>query len=334
MRFLITVRPANDTDEVLALAMRLGFEAFRVNYGRSSADANRSLIRRLKSHSRMEIFVDLPGTKCRLGSIEGRTAVVDVGQVLTFDLATSTDIERGVNDVLSVNRPLDLSPAEVGDTVMMCDGRVSLRVERKKGGLLRCVVEKGGTIYNACGIVVPSRYQPRHSITSDERAIMDDLVDLADYFCVSFADSPSVMEDARRYLKRGSCSKLIAKIETPAGLHCSEALFSVAQGVMFGRGDLSNFLGPYEMTNAAAELSRLHRMKGKLLLFATDYFKSMASGGDLSDTDLGVIRAAAASNVDYLVINETSSSRHWRQILYPPATLPSRKSYHLSSDKN
>jgi len=313
--FIATVKPTPDARDRVRALLGLGFTEFRVNFARGAIDSNVCLMAMLRELARefgrqCTVFVDLPGPKVRLDLLEHGDEWLTEGQRFRLD---GDGQLRGNRERASVADSSFLDRCTVGDILDLAGG-VLLEVQKKAPQRLDCRVIKGGKIYNRCGLSARGKYWVNLRLTDEDKRVLESSSGSADYICPSFVDSAELVHEVRSLLLSGVRPGVIAKIESPVGTRRLDAIAAAADGLMLCRGDLGMFLSQSEIRALSRRMKRITVNQGKLLVFATGYFASMESGGWLSRHDELNIAQALSMGVDYLVLNETSSSGYWLEI--------------------
>lgn len=314
--FVATVKPGSHTSEKVRTMVSLGITAFRINFARSQDSNNFDLLRYCRTYSAQQgkectLFVDLPGPKLRLGSFLNGSEQLVNGQEYCLDLRTNLlgDHRRAYVVDSTLHRH-----ASAGNKLILCDGRVVLEVIDKLGDQLRCQVLQGGKIYTNCGVAIEGLYLENQELSQRDQEILGCLDSIVDFICPSFVDSPLLVSQVHEHTGTAPRQGVIAKIESPLGVATLAEIASQCEGIMLCRGDLKTFYNSEEIESLGLRMKELTHDRGKRLVFATDYFRSMVDGGTLSETDYLSLKRALELRPDYLIINETSYSQAWLEI--------------------
>ena len=147
-KIIATMGPGTDDPGVLEGLIRAGVDVFRLNmsHGPAEEHARRAAMVREVSHElrwQVAILVDLQGPKIRIEKFENGSVELVEGDHFTLDAETpdipGDDKRVGVS---YPGLPGDLSP---GDTLLLDDGRIRLRVVEVGEHWVDCRVVVGGT---------------------------------------------------------------------------------------------------------------------------------------------------------------------------------------------
>ena len=167
-----------------------------------------------------------------------------------------------------------------GDSLLIADGLVELRVDSTDGREVRTTVVEGGEIGDHKGINAPGVPLPASAITIKDA---DDLrlgVSLGvDMIALSFVQSVDDIAQARRLLEDAGAPDmpLIAKLERPKALEHLDAILEACDGVMVARGDLGLEMPLEKVPTAQKNITRLARLHGVPVIVATQVLESMTS---------------------------------------------------------
>ena len=312
---IVTVKPRADALTRVEYAVERGVRAFRVNFARRAIGENVALLEAIgdvaiRRGAELEFWIDLPGPKARLGEFANESEFLSLGRrfIIYPGAERLGDADgAGLDDVALFDR------LESGDTVIVADGAVHLTVNARSESTVECEVAKAGRVHARCGVVAPRRYVANRALTRDDRVVAVVAARLATHVCASFVDSPQVVHDVRAAVGPGL--GIVAKIESPIGVAAGEALAAVADGLVLARGDLRAFYSDREMRRIASQLKRHSTHHGAQLVLASNYFRGLSQTGVLTADERDEILWALALSPEYLMINETSHSPHWRAVV-------------------
>ncbi len=240
-RIIATIGPATRDRETLVQLVRAGMDVARINTSHAQPAeilTEIDLLKEIREELKhpLAILLDLSGPKIRIGDIEGGVAILKFGQ----EYVLTTRGVKGDKNQSQVNIPFfppDLLP---GDTVLMDDGSIRLRVEKFKGEELECRVEMGGELKSRKGVSFPGRRMNLPNPTEkDLRNLEVGLQHGADWVALSLVRSA---DDVRRLRENinylGFNNPIIAKIERSEALSEIDDILNEADAVMVARGDL------------------------------------------------------------------------------------------------
>jgi pyruvate kinase len=279
-KIIATVGPASDSDELLDALIAAGVDIFRLNFSHGTHESQTAAYKRIRasaSRSKRDVGVlqDLGGPKIRTGATrDGRPIVVKKGdrlRIVTGDVPC-------VPGTISTTFEGLAKAVTPGDSLLIADGLVELRVDSTDGREVRTTVVEGGEIGDHKGINAPGVPLPASAITIKDA---DDLrlgVSLGvDMIALSFVQSADDIAQARRLLEDAGAPDvpLIAKLERPKALEHLDAILEACDGVMVARGDLGLEMPLEKVPTAQKNITRLARLHGVPVIVATQVLESM-----------------------------------------------------------
>ena len=163
-KIVATIGPASSSPEAIAALIAAGMDGARLNMSHGNHDdhkARASLVRDAEAASGRPIalIADLQGPKLRVG---------DLDEPLKLERGTTVVIageDAARDDDLPISPAVLGSVLQIGNDVLIDDGRVKLRVEAVERGRARCEVTVGGTVTSHKGVNLPGVPLPIPSIT-------------------------------------------------------------------------------------------------------------------------------------------------------------------------
>jgi len=310
---IATVGPRSSDRATLRSMMRGGMEVARINLSHNGARSAKALAREVRRAARAEgrrvpILFDLPGGKVRLGAMGDSPVTLRPGQ--RFELVPGGR-ERTTATRASVAYRDLARMAQVGERVLLDDGRLELEVTGVAGGRVQTRVVRGGELRSKMGLALAGRELRFPAMTAQDRRKLKIAVDAgADWIGVSMVQSARNLKAVRRALDRLGAGhvKVVAKIESRAALENLDEILDASDGVMIARGDLSVAVGA-ELPRVQERIARRARDKGVPFITASNLMSSMQTGTRPSAANRADVRRAARQGPRWLMLNETAMGR-------------------------
>jgi pyruvate kinase len=279
-KIMATVGPASDTDQVLDALVDAGVDIFRLNFSHGTHESQTATYHRVRAAASratrdVAILQDLGGPKIRTGATrDGRPIVVKTGdrlRIVTGDAPCVPGMISTTFDGLA-------KAVKFGDTLLVADGLVELRVDSTDGKTIETTVAEGGEIGDHKGINAPGVPLPASAITIKDA---DDLrlgVSLGvDLVALSFVQSVDDIFQARRLLDAAGVPDMpiVAKLERPKAIEHVDEILEACDGVMVARGDLGLEMPLEKVPTAQKNITRLARLHGVPVIVATQVLESM-----------------------------------------------------------
>jgi pyruvate kinase len=136
--------------------IRAGMDVARLNLSHGTFSEHAGYIKTIRQMSRrigtdVAILIDLPGPKYRIGRLKDGQVILKKGSPVRL---TTADVE-GNGAVIPVTLPNLARDIKTGDSVILDDGAMQLRVLSIAGTEVLCRVTAGGLLRQGRGLVVP-----------------------------------------------------------------------------------------------------------------------------------------------------------------------------------
>jgi pyruvate kinase len=250
----------------------------RLNLSHGSLDEHARYIRLVREAGQslgteVAILMDLPGPKYRTGKLKGGQAVLKKGATVTF---TSRPIE-GDASLVPVNLPELYRDIKKGDTVLLDDGAMRLRVSDKGDGEVKCRVVVGGTLTEKRGLVVPGmRNSGPYLIDALKEDLEFAIGQRPDYLALSFVSSRGDIETVKGILRSHNADiPIITKIERRQAVANFNNILKASDGIMVARGDLGVDIPVEKVPVVQKEIIWKCNRAGKPVITATQMLESM-----------------------------------------------------------
>ena len=241
-KIICTIGPASESEEILRELCLAGMNVARLNFSHGTYPEHLAKIEAIKRVRQelnlpVAIMLDTKGPEYRIRTFESGKITLNDGD--TFTLTSREEV--GNQQRVSVNYkqlPQELAP---GDTVLINNGLVILKVERIEGEDILCRVEAGGVLSDRKSMCFPGKVM-RHEYLSEQdiKDILFGIEQDVDFIAASFVSCREDVQSIRRLLDAngGERIDIIAKIENRSGVDNIEEICQVADGIMVARGDL------------------------------------------------------------------------------------------------
>ena len=241
-KIICTLGPATDDDEVLRKLMIEGMDVARFNFSHgdhAQHRRNKDRVEKLREELGLPVatLLDTKGPEIRVGDFkDGKVELVE-GQ--TFTLTTEDVVgDQAKVSITYKNLVNDVKP---GDTILIDDGLINMKIEKVTDKDIVCRVENGGPVSNHKGVNVPRVNLTMPYISDVDRAdIIFGIENDFDFIAASFVRSADDILEIRKILDEYECDNIniIAKIENMQGVDNIDEIIRVSDGIMVARGDM------------------------------------------------------------------------------------------------
>ena len=314
-KIIATLGPATSAPRALTALLRAGADVARLNMSHGTHAAHARMIRSLRAAAnrvgrRVGLLVDLQGPKIRIGRLaEGGPLRLWAGERVT--LTSRMIVGRpGLLPTTCATLARDVRP---GDPILLDDGRLELRVLRRRGRDVQCRVVTGGLLREHKGMNLPETPLRGASLSRKDR---DDLGfairHSADYIAISFVRDAADILRVRRILKqRGNDIPLIAKLELRLAVENLKEILAAADGVMIARGDLGVEVALERVPVLQREILREANRAGVLVVTATEMLESMIERPRPTRAEASDVANAIFDGTDAVMLSAETAAGHY-----------------------
>lgn len=278
-KIICTIGPACESEEILTQMCEAGMNVARLNFSHGTHAEHLERIERIKRvreklNLPIAIMLDTKGPEYRIRTFENGRVFLKPGDHFCF---TTREVQ-GDEKQVSVNfkgLTQDLCP---GDTILLCNGLLSFRVENVTDTDAECVVIAGGELSDRKSMNFPGKILSQPYLSPQDREdILFGVANGVDFIACSFVSRKQDLLDIQAVLDEVDAHgiELIAKIENSTGVENIEEICEACSGIMIGRGDMGVEI-PFELLPAIQKkLITKCRMLGKRVITATEMLESM-----------------------------------------------------------
>ncbi len=307
-----SIGPNSESPEMLAKMIDAGVNVCRLNFSHDTDEAQGKKIDAIRKISRdtgrpIAIIADLQGPKHRIGNFKTEDVYpLQAGNKFILD----NDPTPG--DATRVQLPdLDvIKSINVGDRVLLNDGKIELKVEKISGTKIETTVVRGTEIWSRRGFNLPDTEIKTSVLTSKDRHDLEyALTKNPDFVAISFVQSAADVIETREFITERTAHpvKIIVKVERPQAIERLEEIVDATDGIMIARGDLAVEL-PFERVPAISrQIIRDCRRKNKPVIMATQMLGSMVHNEFPLRAEISDIASASYLRVDSTMTSEETT---------------------------
>lgn len=318
-KIVATLGPASTSFDIISQLVRAGVDVFRLNFSHGSIDDHRiraQHVRHAAAEQGVEVALlgDLQGPKIRIRGFKSGSITISRGDHIALD----TSLGPAQGDAVQVGVDYHHLPESVehGDTLLLDDGRIRLRVLDITGTRVACEVLLGGTLSGSKGLNRLGGGLSAPTFTPKDKNDISHATELGlDYVAVSFPSSAADISIARTLLdKAGSKAGVIAKIERAEAVASDQVmdeLILAADGVMVARGDLGVEIGDAQLIGIQKKLITRARQLNRVVITATQMMETMISNPFPTRAEVFDVANAVLDGTDAVMLSgETASGKY------------------------
>jgi pyruvate kinase len=223
---------------------------------------------------------------------------------------------------------------QIGDSLLIADGQIKLRISEKLTDRLICIVEASG-----------QPFRPNRSINFPDSGVRYSCLTEADvdnlrrsatlpqvkYFGLSFLEDPNDVLRAKQIISTTNPSselKIVAKIETKRGIINLNEIAKVTDCLMAARGDLKLEAPYHELLSNQLNIINTARRYNKYCIIATQLLDSMLNSLVPSASDITALGYTVLCGADAVMVSEETAIGE-----YPLETLKVMHNIILAAEK-
>jgi pyruvate kinase len=307
-RIVGTLGPTSNTAELVLALAQAGVDVFRLNFSHGTHEDHANSYANIRAAEAQTgrpigVLADLQGPKLRLGTFVETSVYLEAGAIFRLDCdPTPGDVTR-----CCLPHPEIFAALDVGEDLLIDDGKVRLRVEAHGEDWAQTRVIQPGTVSNRKGVNVPTAVLPISAMTEKDRKDLRFALSLGvDWVALSFVQRAADMAELRKLVAgKAAC---LAKIEKPAALEHLNEILDYCDGVMVARGDLGVELAPEDVPVAQKTILRAARERGVPTIVATQMLESMISAAAPTRAEASDVANAVYEGTDALMLSAETAN--------------------------
>jgi pyruvate kinase len=311
-KIVATIGPATCSPEQLRALILAGMNVARVNMSHGSHQTHAEVIHNARLLSAevdhpLAFLLDLSGPKIRTGALKDHRPIqLQTGQRFTI---TTQEI-AGDSSIVSTSYSLLPQDVKIGDSILLADGSIELRIEKISGSEIICRVINGGELGENKGINLPGVKISIPSLTEkDHTDLRFGLEQKVDYIALSFVRSAQDCVAAKELIASlGFDLPLIAKIEKREALDDLERIIEACDGVMVARGDLGVETAVESVPFHQKQIIAKANAAEKFVITATQMLESMTGEPRPTRAEASDVANAVLDGSDALMLSAETAT--------------------------
>ena len=308
-----TLGPACAQADILEKMFLEGMTGMRLNLSHSGLKESESFIRNFQQAARHtgrkpELLIDMQGPEIRIGDLPFPLHLKESEKIA---LVSKSEDKTNATAIPVADHVI--SELEVGDHILLDDGKLELIITSIKPKIIASVLQ-GGPLQKRKSLKIVNKSISGPAITEQDK----ENIRLAKDYGVTALMQPFVtkgeqLRKVRRELQENHMEhiRIFAKIENREGMENIRDIIPYADMIVIARGDLGNDMPLWELPAAQKTLSEICRKAGKPFLVVTQLLASMVQNpyptrAEVSDIFHAVSDGAAA----VMVTNETAVGKY------------------------
>jgi pyruvate kinase len=312
-KIVATVGPASNSKEMLNMLMKEGVDVFRLNFSHGTHEDHAKVVKHVRElneemGTHICLLQDLQGPKIRVQDMQP-DVVLERGQ----EFIITTRELLGNREIASTSYKLLPNDVQVGDSVLIDDGKIELKVTEVRDVDVVTQVVYGGPLKPRKGINLPFTKVSAPSLTEkDLKDLEFGLQHNVEWIALSFVRKAHDIIMLRNIIdKHKSNAKIIAKIEKPEALSNIDEIIAATDAIMVARGDLGVEIWMEEVPMVQKMLVEKCNKVGKPVIVATQMMESMIENPRPTRAETNDVANAVMDGADALMLSaETASGKY------------------------
>ncbi len=313
-KIVCTMGPASDSDEILRKLALNGLNVCRFNFSHGTHEEQKERMdrtKRIREELKMPIAIllDTKGPEIRTGDFED-AVVLNEGDnfVITMDECI------GNKERCTVSYKGMIDDVKIGDTILIDDGLVALKIIEIKGRDIITKVENSGKVSSKKGVNLPGVIINLPAITDKDIAdIKFGIEQGIDFIAASFVRKASDVLEIRKILEENQADdiQIISKIENQEGVDNIDSIIQVSDGIMIARGDMGVEIPSEEVPIVQKMIIKKCNEVSKPVITATQMMDSMIRNPRPTRAEVTDVANAIYDGTDAIMLSgETAAGKY------------------------
>jgi pyruvate kinase len=307
-KIIATIGPSSSSPDMIEKLFLAGVDTFRLNFSHGTHEDHQNVHKTIRALEAkigrpIGIMMDLQGPKLRIGTFKEKSILLKEGQPFALD----QNQESGDETRVCLPHPEIFAALTEGVDVLLDDGKVRLRVEKKHKDTIETRVVTAGALSDRKGFNIPTIALPISPLTPKDLKDLEFGLKLdVDWVALSFVQSPQDVMEARALI--GERARILSKLEKPLAIEHLDEIVRLSDGIMVARGDLGVEMAPEEVPSIQKRIIQCCRKYGKPVVVATQMLESMVKAPTPTRAEASDVATAVYDGADAVMLSAESAS--------------------------
>ncbi len=311
-KIIATVGPASSSKEILKELILAGTDIFRLNFSHGNHETQLQVINTVRELNEelgtyVSLLQDLQGPKIRINEVEEGTVLKDAQEFII----TVNDILGSAKSASTSYKSLT-SDVKEGDSILIDDGKIELKVVAVTSTEVKTIVIHGGLLMSRKGMNLPNTNVSAPSLTEkDIKDLAFGIENNMDWIALSFVRTADDVRSLKKIINdAGKEIKVIAKIEKPEALEHITEIIDVSDAIMVARGDLGVEIEMEEVPMVQKRIIYQCNKMAKPVIVATQMMESMIESARPTRAETSDVANSVSDGADTVMLSaETATGR-------------------------
>jgi pyruvate kinase len=309
-KFICTLGPATETEEVMSSLIEAGCDVFRLNMSHGLHEWAREMARRVRKQAlahnvHIGLLFDLTGPSIRTGDLP-EAYQLKVGDLVEFRKSTAT-----ATTPLSTTVNYDglMDDVSEGNTLVVDNGAMLMLIKSVRAESILCEVKTAGKMGSRRHINLPGVRLNLPALTEKDHRDLALAVECnADFIAGSFVrDAAHVRELRTEIEKLNSKAQIVAKVEDQEAIKNIDAIIQATDIIMVARGDLGTEVEFEELPILQRRIVKRCHELGRRVIVATQLLESMITNPTPTRAEVTDVANATFEEADALMLSGETS---------------------------
>lgn len=313
-KLIATLGPSTESEEVLRGMIGAGTNVFRLNMSHAPHEWVRMIVPRIRILAKaagrvVGILLDTQGPAIRTGDLPDKI-LLRRGDIFEFTVGGATASEKYS---ARVNYDGLIDDISTGDTVLVDNGMLHLKVLSKAAGRIRCEVLTEGVMGSRRHINLPGVKVNLPPLTEKDIADVTLGCEMGvDFVALSFCREARDLEVLKKLLSDlGSQARMVAKIEDQLAVRNIEDIIHASDTIMIARGDLGIECPMEDLPIIQRKIIKRCVRLGRPVIVATHMLESMIQNPVPTRAEVTDVANAVYEQADAIMLSgETTVGKY------------------------
>jgi len=310
-KIICTQGPSTEKPGVIDALLANGMNCARFNFSHGDHEEHLGRINMVREAAKkagkvVSLILDTKGPEMRLGEFKDGKVMLEKGNQFTL---TYDDVP-GDETHVSVNHKGLYTEVKPGDTLLLSDGLVALKVDEIKGKDIVTTIQNSGKMSTRKRVAAPGVSLGLPPISEqDAKDIIFGCEQDMDFVAASFIQRPDDVIAIRKLIEEhNGHMEILPKIENLEGVKNFDAILEVSDGIMVARGDLGVEVPAEDVPLIQKEIIRKCNAAGKPVIVATQMLDSMERNPRPTRAEVSDVGNAILDGTDAIMLSGETAS--------------------------
>ncbi len=310
-KIICTQGPSTDKRGIVEALIENGMNLARFNFSHGDHEEHLGRINRVREAAKkagkvISLVLDTKGPEMRLGEFANGKVQLEKGKKFTL----TYDETPGDETHVSVNHKGLYTEVKPGDTLLLSDGLVALKVDEIKGKDIITTIQNSGPMSTKKRVAAPGVSLGLPPISEqDAKDIIFGCQQDMDFVAASFIQRPEDVLAIRKLIEEhNGHMEILPKIENLEGVKNFDAILEVSDGIMVARGDLGVEVPAEDVPIIQKEIIRKCNKAGKPVIVATQMLETMTNNPRPTRAEVSDVGNAILDGTDAIMLSGETAS--------------------------